>query len=127
MAADQAGWQRFGHRVRSALRGSTRSRTGSGAGRPRAGRGALASWRGVPRLRADRRDLVRDAQRPPRPGAGRPYAGGPGRGVLPAGHMTTPLLDLPSYQRQKLVTALRTKALTPPYPDVAVISAIGAG
>jgi hypothetical protein len=41
--------------------------------------------------------------------------------------MTTPLLDLPSYQRQKLVTALRTKALAPPYPDVAVISTIGAG
>lgn len=41
--------------------------------------------------------------------------------------MTTPLLDLPSYQRQKLVTALRTKALAPPYLDVAVISTIGAG
>lgn len=41
--------------------------------------------------------------------------------------MTTPLLDLPSYQRQKLVTALRNKALAPPYPDVAVLSTIGAG
>src|SRR3954451_3730764 len=41
--------------------------------------------------------------------------------------MTTPLLDLPSYQQQKLVTALRTKALGPPYADVAVISTIGAG
>jgi phosphatidylserine/phosphatidylglycerophosphate/cardiolipin synthase-like enzyme len=41
--------------------------------------------------------------------------------------MTTPLLDLPSYQRQKLVIALRTKVLAPPYPDVAVISTIGAG
>lgn len=41
--------------------------------------------------------------------------------------MTTPLLDLPSYQRQRLVTALRTKALVPPYLDVAVISTIGTG
>lgn len=41
--------------------------------------------------------------------------------------MTMPLLDLPSYQRQKLVTALRTKALAPPYLDIAVGAAIGPG
>lgn len=41
--------------------------------------------------------------------------------------MTTPLLGLPSYQRQKLVTALQTSALAPPYHDVAVISTIGGG
>lgn len=39
--------------------------------------------------------------------------------------MTAPLLDLPSHQRQKLVSALRTKALAPPYIDVAVSAAIG--
>lgn len=41
--------------------------------------------------------------------------------------MTTPLLELPSYQRQKLVDALRTKALVPPYPELAVSSAVGVG
>lgn len=41
--------------------------------------------------------------------------------------MTTPLLSLPSYQRQKLVNALRTKALAPPYTEIGVSAVIGAG
>ena len=41
--------------------------------------------------------------------------------------MISPLLELPPYQRQKLVDALRTKALAPPYVDLAVGAAIGLG
>ena len=41
--------------------------------------------------------------------------------------MTRPLLELAPYQRQKLVDALRTKALAPPYVDMAVGAAIGLG
>ncbi|MBF6621528.1 MAG: hypothetical protein ITG02_15025 [Patulibacter sp.] len=40
--------------------------------------------------------------------------------------MTTPLLQLPANQRQKLISALRTKTLAPPYPDIAVRAALGA-
>lgn len=40
--------------------------------------------------------------------------------------MTTPLLNLPPYRRQKLVNALRTKALAPPYRHIAVGTVIGA-
>ena len=45
--------------------------------------GALAARRRLPRLRADRRDLLRDAQRLPRPRARRADARVPRRGVLP--------------------------------------------
>lgn len=41
--------------------------------------------------------------------------------------MTSPLLELPPYQRQKLVDALRTDALAPPYLDIAVCAAVGPG
>ncbi|HWK27760.1 MAG TPA: hypothetical protein VNS09_14425, partial [Solirubrobacter sp.] len=41
--------------------------------------------------------------------------------------MTSPLLELASHQRQKLVGALKTKALAPPYLDIAVGAAIGPG
>lgn len=35
------------------------------------------------------------------------------------------MMSLASYQRQKLTTALKTQALAPPYPDVAVGAAVG--
>ena len=80
---------------------------------------------GLPRVRARGRDVVRDAQRPPRPRARRARARHAGRRVLRASEMTEALLALPSHLRKRLAQALDSGMLAPPYAPAAVDAAVG--
>ena len=113
---------------RSARRRALLQRPRLRPARPRRGDGgALAARSLVPRLHTDRRDLVRDAQRLPRPRARRANAGRPGRRVLPRAAVIEALRVLPAHLRSRLQQALSTSMLAAPYSTAAVRSALGGG
>src|ERR1035441_1426244 len=68
---------------------------------------------------------MRDAQRLPRPRTRRADVVGPPSGLLSPRPMIEPLLELPAHLRKRLVNALKTELLVPPYEEAAVRAALG--
>ena len=86
---------------------------------------ALAPRGRLSRVHPSRGDLVRDAQRLPRPRSGGARARPVGRGLLRRGRMTDALLSLPANVRHRLVTALEAGLISPPWSEPALRSALG--
>ena len=103
-----------------------RSRLRAALGR-RQRRGAVASRRGLPRLRPGRGDLVRDVERLFGPRPGRPDSRRARRCVLPrcGVRVTDALAALPAHLRRRLSQALDAGALAAPYSSPALHAALG--